>query len=116
MWFVELNGTIDGRVVNGNNVGRITMRGEITEFDDSEPDGLADERRGRPRSQRLVHERRRAGPRNARRRDHGVSACRQRRAASGSRPAAIASRRCGFANRLWYADGNGNKISYLHFE
>jgi hypothetical protein len=20
------------------------------------------------------------------------------------------------ANRLWYADGNGNKIGYLHFE
>ena len=32
MWFVELNGRADNRVVDGNRVGRITMAGEITEF------------------------------------------------------------------------------------
>ena len=32
MWFVELNGQMDGRKVEGNRVGRITMSGAITEF------------------------------------------------------------------------------------
>jgi len=32
MWFVELSGTMDGRKPDGNRVGRITMKGEITEF------------------------------------------------------------------------------------
>ena len=39
IWFVELNGTIDGRFVTGNRVGRITMRGEITEFAIPSPTG-----------------------------------------------------------------------------
>ena len=32
MWFVELAGTMDGRKPDGNRVGRITMKGEVTEF------------------------------------------------------------------------------------
>jgi virginiamycin B lyase len=32
MWFVELAGTMDGRKPDGNRVGRITMKGEMTEF------------------------------------------------------------------------------------
>jgi virginiamycin B lyase len=32
MWFVELSGTMDGRKPDGNRVGRITMKGEVTEF------------------------------------------------------------------------------------
>jgi virginiamycin B lyase len=32
MWFVELAGQMDGRKVDGNRVGRITMDGTITEF------------------------------------------------------------------------------------
>ena len=32
MWFVELAGTMDGRRPDGNRVGRITMKGEVTEF------------------------------------------------------------------------------------
>ena len=39
LWFVELNGTIDGRFVTGNRVGRITPRGEITEFAIPSPTG-----------------------------------------------------------------------------
>ena len=116
MWFVELNGTIDGRVVNGNKVGRITMRGEITEFDDPEPDRLADERRRRPRSQRLVHEGRCIGARDAGRHDHGVPAAGNATRRRSHRRQRSQNRRGGLANRLWYADGNGNKIGYLHFE
>jgi virginiamycin B lyase len=32
MWFVELAGQMDGRKVDGNRVGRITMDGKVTEF------------------------------------------------------------------------------------
>ena len=31
-WFVELSGQMDGRKVDGNRIGRITMDGAITEF------------------------------------------------------------------------------------
>jgi len=33
MWFLELNGGMDNTPVVGNRVGRITLDGEITEFD-----------------------------------------------------------------------------------
>jgi virginiamycin B lyase len=32
MWFVELAGQMDGRKVDGNRVGRITMDGKVTEY------------------------------------------------------------------------------------
>jgi streptogramin lyase len=32
LWFVELSGGMDGRVTDGNRVGRITTKGAITEF------------------------------------------------------------------------------------
>ena len=32
MWFVELNGRMDDRVVDGNRVARVTLDGKITEF------------------------------------------------------------------------------------
>ena len=32
MWFLELSGTMDGIQPDGNRVGRISMRGEITEY------------------------------------------------------------------------------------
>jgi virginiamycin B lyase len=32
LWFVELSGGIDGQVTDGNRVGRITVRGEVTEY------------------------------------------------------------------------------------
>ena len=56
MWFVELSGTMDGRKPDGNRVGRITMEGEITEFPMPSPDRVADQHRGRPGSQHLVHQ------------------------------------------------------------
>lgn len=33
MWFLQLSGTMDGLQVDGGRVGRITMDGEVTEFD-----------------------------------------------------------------------------------
>ena len=114
MWFVELNGTIDGRVVSGNKVGRVTMRGEITEYDIPSPTGsptnvaVGPDRNvwytkgavlGRVTPDGTITEF--PLPRNAR----GVGLT------SGSDrqpPQRI-------VNRLWYADGNGNKIGYLNF-
>src|SRR5690606_6540702 len=39
MWFVELAGGIDNVTVDGNRIGRITMNGEITEFQIPSPAG-----------------------------------------------------------------------------
>lgn len=39
MWFLLLNGEMDGRRVEGNRVGRITPGGEITEFPIPSPTG-----------------------------------------------------------------------------
>ena len=33
MWFVELSGTMDGLQPDGGRVGRITMDGKVTEYD-----------------------------------------------------------------------------------
>jgi virginiamycin B lyase len=33
MWFVELSGNMDGVQADGARVGRITMEGQVTEFD-----------------------------------------------------------------------------------
>jgi virginiamycin B lyase len=32
MWFVELSGTMDGVQPDGNRIGRISMKGEVTEY------------------------------------------------------------------------------------
>jgi virginiamycin B lyase len=115
MWFVELNGTIDGRVVAGNRVGRITMRGEITEFDIPSPNGsptnvaVGPDRNvwytkgavlGRVTPDGTITE----FPLPANARGVGLTAGSDRQP-----PTRI-------GNRLWYADGNGNKVSYLAFE
>ena len=55
MWFVELAGTMDGRKPDGNRVGRITMKGEMTEFPIPSQTG----------SQRVVHQRRHGWARDA---------------------------------------------------
>ncbi len=79
MWFVEL-ARHDRRPQSSTATASAASRcdGEITEFAIPSADGLADQRRGRPRSQRLVHERRGARPRDARRRDHRVPAAGER--------------------------------------
>ena len=115
LWFIELNGTIDGRVVSGNKVGRITVRGEITEFDIPSPTGsptnvaVGPDRNvwytkgaslGRVTPDGRITE----FPLPPSARGVGLTA------GSDRQP----PERLG--TRLWYADGNGNKISYLHFE
>ena len=72
MWFVELNGRMDDRVVDGNRVARITLDGKITEFPIPSQGGSPINIAVGPRSQHLVHEGRQARPRHAGRRHHGV--------------------------------------------
>jgi virginiamycin B lyase len=115
MWFIELNGTIDGRVVSGNKVGRITMRGDITEFDIPSPTGsptnvaVGPDRNvwytkgaalGRVTPDGTITE----FPLPANARGVGLSAGSDRQP-----PQRI-------ANRLWYADATGNKIGFLSFK
>ena len=115
LWFVELNGTIDGRFVTGNRVGRITPRGEITEFAIPSPTGsptnvaVGPDRNvwytkgaalGRVTPDGVITE----FPLGSNARGVGLTAGSDRQP-----PLKL-------ANRLWYADGNGNRISYLHFE
>ncbi len=115
MWFLELNGTMDGRVVSGNRVGRITMQGEITEFAIPSPTGSPTNvavgpdgniwytkgaSLGRVTPDGVITE----FPLAASARGVGLTAGSDRQP-----PARI-------ANRLWYADGNGNKVGFLHFE
>jgi virginiamycin B lyase len=115
MWFVELNGTIDGRNVSGNRVGRITMQGEITELAIPSPTGsptniaVGPDRNvwytkgaalGRVTPDGTITE----FPLPANARGVGLTAGSDRQP-----PARL-------VDRLWYADATGNKIGYLHFE
>jgi virginiamycin B lyase len=115
MWFAELNGTMDGRVVEGNRIARITMRGEITEFRIPSPTGS-------PTNVAVGPDRNvwytkgaalgRVTP------DGVISEFALSASARGVGLTAGSDRQppMRLANRLWYADGNGNNISYLHFE
>ena len=115
MWFVELAGGADGQQTDGNRVGRITMLGQITEFQipsrEGSPTNIAvgPDRNiwytkggalGRVTSDGTITE----FPIGADARAVGLTA------GSDRRPPERLS------NRLWFADGAGNKISYLSFE
>jgi virginiamycin B lyase len=115
LWFIELNGTIDARVVTGNRVGRITVQGQITEFPIPSPTGsptnvaVGPDRNvwytkgaalGRVAANGAITEF--PLPQNAR--AVGLTAGSDRQPPER------------LANRLWYADGNGNKIAYLAFD
>jgi virginiamycin B lyase len=115
MWFVELNGTMDGRAVNGNKVGRITMRGETTEFAIPSPTGSPTNVAVGPDGNVWYTKGAALGrvtpdgsitefPLPAGARGVGLTA------GSDRQPPRM------LANRLWYADGAGNKIAYLAFE
>ena len=71
------------------------------------------ERRGRSRSQHLVHEGRSSRPRHAGRDRSRSFRCRPWRARVGLTAGSDRQPPGRIANRLWYADGNGNKIGYL---
>lgn len=115
LWFIELNGTMDGRVVSGNRVGRITVQGQITEFDIPSAAGsptnvaVGPDRNvwytkgaalGRVTPAGQITE----FPLPADARAVGLTAGSDRQP-----PARL-------LDRLWYADGTGNKIAYLEFE
>ena len=106
---------VDGRVVAGNRVGRITVQGQITEFDIPSPTGSPTNVAVGPDGNVWYTKGAALGrvtpagqitefplPANAR----GVGLT----AGSDRQPPAR------LVNRLWYADGSGNKIAYLEFE
>jgi len=114
LWFIELNGTIDGRIVNGNRVGRITVAGQITEF--AIPSAAGSPTNVAVGPDRNVWYTKGAAlgrvspvgditefPLSPNARGVGLTAGSDRQP-----PERI-------TNRLWYADGNGNKIGYLRF-
>lgn len=114
LWFIELNGTIDGRIVNGNRAGRITVVRQITEFAipsatgsptnvAAGPDGNVWYTKGAALGRVSPAGDITEFPLAPNARAVGLTAGSDRQP-----PARI-------SNRLWYADGNGNKIGYLHF-
>jgi virginiamycin B lyase len=114
LWFIELAGGVDGQNTDGNRVGRITPRGDVTEFQipslGGSPTNVAvgPDRNiwytkgaslGRVTSDGAITE----FPLGAGARAVGLTAGSDRQP-----PARL-------ANRLWFADGTGNKVSYLVF-
>ena len=114
MWFVELSGGIDGQRTDGNRVGRITMRGEITEFampagsespinitvgPDRNPWYTRGRTLGRVNPDRSIEE----FPAGENTRAVGLSA-----GADRAPPRSL-------SNRLWFADGAGGRVCYLQF-
>lgn len=114
LWFVELSGGIDGLATNGNRVGRITTSGAVREFALPAPG---------PSPINIA-----VGP------DRNVWYTRGRRLGRVSPtgeitefPLGAAARAIGLSagsdreppsrllNRLWFADGGQNEISYLEF-
>lgn len=115
LWFVELAGGADGQQTDGNRVGRISPAGAITEFQIPSAGGsptniaVGPDRNiwytkgaalGRVTRDGTIVEL----PLGAGARSVGLTAGSDRQP-----PARL-------VNRLWFADGAGNKISYLSFE
>jgi streptogramin lyase len=115
LWFVELAGGLDGIAADGNRVGRITLDGRITEFQIPSPAGsptnvaVGPDRNvwytkgaslGRVTADGAITE----FPLGAGTRSVGLTSGSDRQP-----PARL-------TNRLWFADGGGNKIGYLSFE
>jgi virginiamycin B lyase len=115
LWFLELNGNVDGRVVTGNRVARITPDGVITEFDLPSATGSPTNIAVGPDRNIWYTKGRMLGrvtpegeitefPLPATARGVGLTAGSDRQP-----PARL-------VDRLWYADGAGDKLSYLEFE
>jgi virginiamycin B lyase len=116
MWFVELSGQIDGLTSDGGRVGRITMTGDVREFPMPE---------GGPSPVNIA-----VGP------DRNIWYTRGAALGRVTPDGAITefpigadgSRAVGLSagsdrqpperltNRLWFADGGGNRIAYLSFD
>src|SRR5690606_30749302 len=114
MWFVELAGGMDGLQTDGNRVGRITMDGKVTEFQIPSPTGTPINIAGGP--DRNVWYTKgsalgRVTPAGAiTELDVGSGRAVGLTAGSDRQPPDR------LVNRLYFADGAGDKISFLTFE
>jgi virginiamycin B lyase len=114
LWFVELAGGIDGQQTDGNRVGRITPSGEITEFQIPSPTGS-------PTNVAVGPDRNVWYTKNAslgRVTEDG--AITELSLGSGARAVGLTAGSDRqppgrLANRLWFADGGGNRLGYLSF-
>jgi virginiamycin B lyase len=115
MWFIQLNGSIDGRNVTGNRVARITMDGEIEEFQIPSPAGtpiniaVGPDRniwytKGDSVGQVMADGRITELPISSGGRAVGLSAGSDRQPPQR------------LTNRLWIALSAGNSLAYLDFE
>ena len=114
LWFIELNGTIDGRVVNGNRVGRITVAGQITEFAIPSATGSPTNVAVGP-DRNLWYTKGAALGRVSPAGDITEFPLAQNARGVGLTAGSDRQPPERLTNRLWYADGNGNKIGYLRF-
>ncbi len=114
MWFLQLSGNMDGRQVDGGRVGRITMDGRITEFELPEktpspiniavgPDRNVWYTRG-SKVGRVTS----AGKITEFELGEGVRGSGLSAGADRQPPVKL-------VNRLYIADGGGNRIAYLEF-
>ena len=114
MWFVELSGGMDGIRTDGNRIGRITMQGEVTEFElpagddspvnitigpDRNPWYTRRARLGRLNSRGIVEE----VDLGEGFRAVGLSAGSDRQPPTR------------LVDRLWFAEGAGDRICYFQF-
>ena len=115
MWFVELSGGMDGLRTDGNRVGRITMSGDITEYPmpagTESPINIAVGPDRKPWYTRGST----TGPR-----EPPTAASRNSRLGEGARAVGITAgsdrqppQR--LTDRLWFADGGGDRLCYLQF-
>jgi virginiamycin B lyase len=116
MWFVELNGRMDDRVVDGNRVARITLDGKVTEFPIPSAVGSPINiavgpdrniwftkagRLGRVTPDGVVTEFEVPAPNSG---PTGLTAGSDRRPPDQ------------LIDRLWFTESGGNKIAYLEFQ
>jgi acid phosphatase type 7 len=115
LWFVELSGGMDGFTTDGNRVGRITVSGAITEF-------------AMPGTQTVSAINIAVGPDRNTWYTRGATLARVTPSGEITEfPLGAAARAVGLSagsdrepprrlvNRLWFADGGQNQISYLPF-
>jgi virginiamycin B lyase len=115
LWFVELSGGMDGLATDGNRVGRITLTGDVTEYAmpgaGPSPINIAvgpDRNIWYTRGSSLG----RVTP------DGAIT---ELTAGAGARAVGLTAGSdreppTHLVNRLWFADGAGDRISYLSFE
>jgi streptogramin lyase len=115
MWFVELAGGIDGLQTDGNRVARITLDGRVTEFPLPSPGGSPTNIAVGP-DRNLWYTK---GAALGRVTPDGVIT--EISVGEGARAVGLTAGSdrqppARLVNRLWFADGGRNAVSYLRFE